>query len=251
MFLRHTKRKKDGKTHCYWSIVENQRLDDGRVVQRHVLYLGEINSSQAAAWRGGDRHRHIFGRLHAQARVLHRALAPHRAPAEGAAGACPRAGRRPEPGDDRLELFIGGTKLTTLKRGRAVSSNKHGHVVDYHHVIHALRRKPMALLGLVYRDQLFPRDVYRRTFDRLLETLAEKPACRLMVDLLALAHDRGCEAELADILAACLDAHQLPDMAALRDRFTPDPSALPEIVVHLTPLSAYEALLGGGMGEAA
>ena len=51
MFLRQTKRKKDGKTHAYWSIVENQRLDDGRVVQRHVLYLGEINSSQAAAWR--------------------------------------------------------------------------------------------------------------------------------------------------------------------------------------------------------
>ncbi|MCP3380610.1 hypothetical protein NLM31_09670 [Bradyrhizobium sp. CCGUVB4N] len=32
-------------------MVENKRLDDGRVVQRHVLYLGEINSSQAAAWR--------------------------------------------------------------------------------------------------------------------------------------------------------------------------------------------------------
>src|ERR1039458_5463079 len=51
MFLRRTERKKDGKTHAYWNIVENKRLDNGRVVQRHVLYLGEINSSQAAAWR--------------------------------------------------------------------------------------------------------------------------------------------------------------------------------------------------------
>ena len=51
MFLRQTLRKKDGKTHVYWNIVESKRLDDGRVVQRHVLYLGEINSSQAAAWR--------------------------------------------------------------------------------------------------------------------------------------------------------------------------------------------------------
>src|SRR5215472_15403432 len=51
MFLRQTRRQKDGKTHVYWNIVENRRLDDGRVVQRHVLYLGEINSSQAAAWR--------------------------------------------------------------------------------------------------------------------------------------------------------------------------------------------------------
>ena len=51
MFLRRTERKKNGKTHSYWNIVENKRLDDGRVVQRHVLYLGEINSSQAVAWR--------------------------------------------------------------------------------------------------------------------------------------------------------------------------------------------------------
>ena len=50
MFLRRTQRKKDGKTHSYWSIVENKRLDDGRVVQRHVLYLGEINAAQATAW---------------------------------------------------------------------------------------------------------------------------------------------------------------------------------------------------------
>ena len=51
MFLRQTRRKKDGKTHSYWSVVENQRIQGGRVVQRHVLYLGEISPSQAAAWR--------------------------------------------------------------------------------------------------------------------------------------------------------------------------------------------------------
>ena len=51
MFLRRIERRKNGKTHLYWSIVENKRLDGGRVVQRHVLYLGEINSSQAETWR--------------------------------------------------------------------------------------------------------------------------------------------------------------------------------------------------------
>src|ERR1700683_1770949 len=51
MFLRKTERRKNGKTHLYWSVVENKRLDGGRVVQRHVLYLGEINSSQAETWR--------------------------------------------------------------------------------------------------------------------------------------------------------------------------------------------------------
>src|SRR5581483_7760031 len=51
MFLKCTSRWKDGKDHRYWSIVENRRIQGGRVVQRHVLYLGEINSSQQEAWR--------------------------------------------------------------------------------------------------------------------------------------------------------------------------------------------------------
>jgi len=51
MFLRCHVRQKDGKEHRYWSIVESRRLPDGRVVQRPVLYLGEINDSQREAWR--------------------------------------------------------------------------------------------------------------------------------------------------------------------------------------------------------
>jgi len=51
MFLRAKIRRKDGKEHRYWSVVENRRVGGGRVVQRHVLYLGEINDTQELAWR--------------------------------------------------------------------------------------------------------------------------------------------------------------------------------------------------------
>lgn len=51
MFLRCSKRRKDGKEHLYWSVVENRRLPDQRVVQRHVLYLGELNGVQESSWR--------------------------------------------------------------------------------------------------------------------------------------------------------------------------------------------------------
>src|ERR1700744_5805718 len=51
MFLRCKVRRKDGKQHRYWSVVENTRTARGRVVQRHVLYLGEINDTQELAWR--------------------------------------------------------------------------------------------------------------------------------------------------------------------------------------------------------
>lgn len=50
MFLRSHKRKKDGSIHRYWSVVESHRLPGGKVTQRQVLYLGEINDSQKASW---------------------------------------------------------------------------------------------------------------------------------------------------------------------------------------------------------
>jgi len=51
MFLRSTNRRKDGKDHRYFSMVENRRLPGGKTAQRTVLYLGEINDQQQAAWR--------------------------------------------------------------------------------------------------------------------------------------------------------------------------------------------------------
>jgi len=130
-----------------------------------------------------------------------------------------------------------------LRRGRPPQgSGKHGHVVDYHHVIHALRKKPMALVNLVYRDQLFPRRAYARAFEALLARESEKQACRTMVGLLALAHDRACELELAHAIDADLDAGVLPDLNRLRERFKPDRAAIPHVTVELVPLSAYDEL---------
>jgi hypothetical protein len=67
MYLRFARRRKDGKEHRYWSVVESRRCAGGRVVQRAVLYLGEINDSQHAAWcrviegfdEGSGRHRQL------------------------------------------------------------------------------------------------------------------------------------------------------------------------------------------------
>ena len=50
IFLRGHERRKDGKTNTYWSLVENRRCADGRVVQRHVLYLGKLTPAQELSW---------------------------------------------------------------------------------------------------------------------------------------------------------------------------------------------------------
>src|SRR5579864_4214307 len=67
MFLRSNRRFKDGKEHRYWNIVENKRCAGGKVIQRQVLYLGEINDGQREAWcqlieafdEGSRRHRQL------------------------------------------------------------------------------------------------------------------------------------------------------------------------------------------------
>jgi hypothetical protein len=63
-----------------------------------------------------------------------------------------------------------------LRRGRPQANGKHGHVIDYRNLIHSLRRKPMALLNLVYRDQLFPRRDYWPSTRCLPAWARSKPA---------------------------------------------------------------------------
>ena len=153
--------------------------------------------------------------------------------------------------DDRVDLYVGGTRALTLERGRAGPNGKHGHVVDYRHVIHALRRKPMALMNLVYRDQLFPREAYRRTFEWLCEHRSARVACKITVELLSLAHERVCEAQLAALLEESLAAGQVPNITRLRARFTTDPARLPQVLINLPSLAAYESLVETTQGEAA
>ena len=73
-----------------------------------------------------------------------------------------------------------------------------------------------------------------------------------MVELLALAHDRGCEGELAHHLSGHLDAGTLPDLAACAHALRPTPAWVPHVTVELASLASYEDLLGSMVtGEAA
>lgn len=71
-----------------------------------------------------------------------------------------------------------------------------------------------------------------------------RPACKTMVELLSLAHERACEAQLAEVLEQHLAERRLPDLRALWAQFEPDPARLPEVNVQLASLSDYEALVG-------
>jgi hypothetical protein len=117
--------------------------------------------------------------------------------------------------DDRLDCFVGQSLVLTLPRGRPPSDGRRIQMVDYRHIIHSLRCKPMALLHLLYRDALFPRPAYSAAWERLLKTRPARVACRIMVELLALAHERSCEADLAAALVEQMEDDGVPESGAV------------------------------------
>jgi len=149
--------------------------------------------------------------------------------------------------DDRIEAHLGATHVVTHPRMRRRKDGKRVHRIDYRHVIHALRRKPQALAGSVYRAEIFPRSEYAEAWNRLSEALPRKRACRRMVDLLWLAHGENCEAELAALIARDHAAGKLPDAEILRQHIRPRADAeLPrDRPVRLTDLSRFDDLLEG------
>lgn len=150
--------------------------------------------------------------------------------------------------DDRLECFLATSHILTLPRGRAPKQGRggHAHVVDDRHVLHSLGRKPQALSNLVDRDQLFPREAYRRAFEALRAAETPAVACRRTVKLLQLAHDHACEAELARAIERVLDRGELPDPEALAAEVAPPPATVPEVTVALPAVALYDGLLEGG-----
>jgi hypothetical protein len=147
--------------------------------------------------------------------------------------------------DDRLEAFLGSTLVVTHPRARGRGNGHRVHVINYHHVIHALRRKPQALWSSIYRDSLFPRTEYVEAWKILQRELPRRDACRRMVDLLFIAHEHACEVELAHLLAADLSTGQVPDPKALASRLTPRHMSLPADVAVIHPaLEGFDVLLG-------
>ena len=107
-----------------------------------------------------------------------------------------------------------------------------------------MRRKPQALAGSVYREGLFPRSEYAEAWAALSAALPRREACRRMVNLLWLAHDEGCEAELACLIANSLARDKLPDARDLKEKLEPRRRALPDDTpVALTDLASFDALL--------
>lgn len=144
---------------------------------------------------------------------------------------------------ERLECWLGNVCVLELRRGQPDPVSGRGKVVDYRHLLPALKRKPGALARSVLRDALFPRTEYRQMWVHLKDCLPEAQACRLMVGLLDLAGNGGCEAQLAQRLAVLLAAGEMPDLEELQQEMAPRPAQCPIVTVVLPTLASYDCLL--------
>ncbi len=144
---------------------------------------------------------------------------------------------------DRLDCYLAGALVLTLARGTRSPINGRGRMLDYRHFVDALKRKPQAFKGLVFRDALFPREAYRRTWEQLELKLTQRQACQTIVALLEMAARDGVEGVLAERLEALLAAGELPDLKKLREEFAPRQVELPRITVEIPAANIYDALL--------
>jgi hypothetical protein len=97
---------------------------------------------------------------------------------------------------------------------------------------------------LAFRDDLFPREAYRRTWERHEAQLTQREACKAMVGLLELAVNHGVEAVVAERLEALLTAGELPDLKQLQHEFAPRQARCPHVELNMPAAALYDTLIG-------
>jgi hypothetical protein len=133
----------------------------------------------------------------------------------------------------------GGREVARYRRRRSKEP-----AIDYRHIIHSLVRKPGAFAGYIYREELFPRPVFRQAYDRLKRHDATH-ADAVYVRVLALAAESG-EDPVAAVLGQLLRDNELPTAPLVRDRLATPVNSPPALASFAPELSDYDQLLEVG-----
>lgn len=146
--------------------------------------------------------------------------------------------------DDRLVLHHAQQALLTLRRLHATPESGRLRVIDYRHVIGWLVRKPRALAGLTFRDDLLPSAEWRELYARLTAALPVAEACKRIVGALALAAEQDQAEAIASYWLGALARGKSPTLAELQARFAATPSAtlvFPQVTQH--DIASYNHLV--------
>ena len=149
---------------------------------------------------------------------------------------------------DRLECFVGQTRVITLPRVYPATPTGRARRIDYRHVIHSLAAKPQAFRFSQFRDELLPGRSYRQLWRLAEQQFTPQDACKWMVATLRFAADYDCEASLAVELMQQAEQGPLPDLKSLQARYCQhtEPPAIP---VRQHQVADYDQLLTGQWKE--
>jgi hypothetical protein len=141
--------------------------------------------------------------------------------------------------DDRLEVYYGGAHQLTIER----LLGRHGHLVDYRHIIWSLVQKPGAFARYKYREALFPTLAFRKAYDALCAAL---PSYEADVDYLRILHLAAStmESEVATALGLLDEQQQLPRADVVKALVAPSTQpSVPQMAAYQVELSDYDGLL--------
>lgn len=146
--------------------------------------------------------------------------------------------------DAKLELYLGTNKLLELER-LYTPAGQSARSVNYHHIIDALNKKPLAFRHSRLKDDILPNAHYKQIWSYLDQELPADEACYYLVRLLYLAHKNNCERQLANFVLAGISERQLPSIRSCEDRFSNLRVSTPKITIAQHSLADYSQLLGG------
>jgi len=145
---------------------------------------------------------------------------------------------------DRLQCFVGQTRVITLPRVYPATPTGRARRIDYRHIIHSLAAKPQAFRFSQFRDDLLPGPQYRQLWRQAEQQFSPQDACKWIVAVLRFAADYDCEGSLASELMMQAEQGQLPDLKSLQARYCQHTEP-PLIRVRQHQIADYDQLLTG------
>ncbi len=145
---------------------------------------------------------------------------------------------------DRLQCYLGQTSVLDIPRVYPDKPEGRARRIDYSHIIHSLAAKPQAFRFSQFRDDILPDAQYRELWSLAEAQFTPQVACKWIVHVLRIAHEKDCQELLVRELLADAERFELPTLEALQERYLPRSKA-PPIPVRQHAVLDYDALLEG------
>ncbi len=147
--------------------------------------------------------------------------------------------------DDRLECFVDGSYIVTLRRKR--KQKRYERQIDYRHLVEAMSRKPSSFKNYIYKEAFFPTLAFRQTWELFESHYESYRACKEYVAILREASKEDNESRVSGFLEQRLTQPGIVTSAEVQELFASPSTELPQSEIPCDSLESYSTLIGGGV----